>query len=717
MDPAMNQKPVYFPPRPLQMAVLAALTAYAFAAAPPAPAAENRHWGYWPAADTSEWVCNNCPDAQATEAEVQIGLGYSDTGSARLARHTGITSEGPYLLAGGQLRAVNPQGRLIELSAANLGLDTRSISLRAGERDRYRIRLAYASIPGFVAESPRTVFQGLGSNTLTLPEDWIRAAQTSDLSQLDANLRPVKLDRRQETLDAGLKLFPNRSLEYGLHYRRMQEDGMRIHRGSFLTFSAELPTNLDRVTDQIDAHATYRNRSWTATASYHLSVFRNAADSITWDNPFSIGPEQGRMALEPDNRFHQFMLHGSWRPRPQLTTSGRITFGRMEQNAAFAPATINPALLPVALPRSSLDGQVDTLSGNLRAVLTVSPRMTLTGEGYYNDHDNRTERHTYTQIVMDTLSGIDRINRPYSHERLGGRAFVDFRVNPETRLSVGGQAERFKRTLQEVDQTEITAAWAEIRNQVSDQLEAQLRVSRERRILAAPYAAPADVSWLENPLLRKYHLADRNRDQLHTRLAYAFSERLSIGLSADIARDEFPYSRVGLTEAREHSYILDLSAAPRENIAVSAFLGRETIESQLNGASSFAAPNWTAHMKDRIDSLGFTVQANDVVRAGLDIGLDVLFFSGKGNVRMETGSPTPELPALTVRQQTLQWFGRYRFSEQLSMRLDYRYDRFRSRDYALDAVGPATVPEVLTLGQTSPDYTAHFIGGSLVYRF
>lgn len=685
--------------------------------AAPISAPGDRHWGYWPATDTSEWICRNCPESKSTQSEVTIGLGYSDTESAHLAHRTGMADKGAQLLAGGRLRQENANGRFLELSAANLGLDTRNARLRTGERGRYRVEFDYTSIPGFVAEGPQTVFQGLGSSTLTLPEGWIRAPQTSEMSQLDASLRPVSLERRRENLGAGVTLFPNHSLEYGLHYRRIQEDGFRIHRGSFLTFSAELPIDQDRVTDQIDARATYRNQSWTATASYHLSVFRNAADAVVWDNPFSVGPEQGRMALEPDNRFHQFMLAGSWRPVPQFISTGRVAFGRMEQNAAFLPATLNPALLPVTLPRDSLGGQVDTLSGNIRLVLAVNPAITLTGEGFYDDRDNRTERHAYTQIVMDTLPGSERVNRPYSHERLGGRAYVDFRVTPETRLSVGGQIEQFNRTLQEVHQTETTSAWAEIHTPISDRLAVKLRISQERRILADPYETPADVSWLENPLMRKYHLADRNREHLHTRFDYAFSERISAGLSADFSHDDFPYSRVGLTDARDRSYVLDFSVAPRENIVVSAFIGQETVESQLSGASSFAAPNWTADLEDRIDSLGLTVQANDIIRAGLDFGADILLSSGKGSIRMETGSPTPDLPDLRIRQQTLQWFARYRISPQFSVRLDYRYDRFRSRDYALDGVGPAMLAEVLTLGQTSPDYSAYFVGGSLVYRF
>lgn len=84
---------------------------------------------------------------------------------------------------------------------------------------------------------------------------------------------------------------------------------------------------------------------------------------------------------------------------------------------------------------------------------------------------------------------------------------------------------------------------------------------------------------------------------------------------------------------------------------------------------------------------------------------------------MRTGAPAEPLPDLESRLNTVKLYGRYRVNERLSVRVDYLYERFRSKDFTLDNVDPDTIPSVLTLGEESPDYSAHFIGTSLNYRF
>lgn len=695
-----------------------ALASPALASPTQDPLPRSPHWGYWPATDTSNWNCASCPQDPVREREVMLGAGYANTTSTRLARYTGIDG-GSQWLAGARLRQSDPNGRHMDLQAEDLGIDTRAIALRFGEYGRYRTELSYASIPGFVAEAPQTVFQGLGSSRLTLPDDWVRGHSTQAMPALEANLRPVRLDQRRDTVGVAATVFQGPSLEYALDYRRIEQDGFKRKSGSFLIYAAELPVPLDHVNDQIDAGVTYRAGDWTATASYHLSLFRNAVPAVTWDNPFTFGPEQGQMALEPDNYFQQFLLAASWRTLPQLTTAGRIAIGRMEQNARFLPTTVHPVLegSPEPLPRDDLGGRVDTVHGTLRAVWVVGPRLTFTGEGYYDEHDNRTERLTYSQIATDSLLGNPRMNRPYSHARLGGKVIADMQISPANTVSAGGRAEQFTRTLQEVDKTETTSVWGEIRSQVTEKLDAKVRIARERRLLVDRYTTPADVAWVENPQMRKYHLADRDRDQWQMRLSYALSERVNLGVATEHARDDFPYSRVGLQEARERQHVIDLTTMPRENLTISAFLGQETVQSTLRGASSFAEPNWTASQKDHIDSLGLTLHVSDFLRKGFDFGADFLLSSGNGKIRMATSSPADELPDLQFRQQTLQTFGRYRVNDQFSVQVDYRHDRLRSRDYALDGVSATTLPELLSLGGESAHYSAQFIGTRLLYRF
>jgi len=719
----MNNHIAHLMPKRLSLAIALALTASLSVHAEQdqdngaASAARAAPFSYWPQADTESWECSQCPDVSGTEGDVTVGVGYVSEESAFFGRYTGLDDDGLYFLGGVRASYRSEDEKYLDLEASNLGLDSRSLALRGGERGRYRARLNYDQIPSFVAENPRTVFRGVGSTQLTLPADWERANTTGDMGRLNDSLYDISLDSRRDTLGVGVEFWRGRAWDYGIDYRRTEQDGFKIQGGSFLTTASLLPVKVDRVTDQIDARIAYREQNWHAAASYHVSLFDNKADAVTWDNPFSLGGEQGRMAQEPDNRFHQLTLSGGWRPTSKLNTSGRLAIGRMEQDDTFLAPTVNLNLDAPGLPRSDLDGRVNTLTGNLRAVYAAGSRLTVTGEGFYDDRDNRTSRDEFVQVGTDTFVGPARINRPYSFERLGGRLIADFRASDKVRLSAGGRAEQVERTFQEVDKTETTAGWGEIRSTPTDRVDMTLRLTREQRRLDDDYTALPDVVPEENPLLRKYHLASRDRDQARADLSYMVSDRVSLGLSGDYAKDDYDRSRVGLIDARDVAYTLDISAAPRDNLTVSAFYGRERIESTLASSAAFGFPDWTADQRDTIDSFGLTLEARDVVRDGFDAGIDYGYSSGKGRITMRTGAPVAPLPDLESRLNTVKLYGRYRINDRLSVRVDYLYERYRSKDFTLDNVAPDTIPSVLTLGEESPNYSAHFIGTSLNYRF
>jgi MtrB/PioB family decaheme-associated outer membrane protein len=732
---AMDKKTPTFTPSRLSLGIMLALAATLPANAQQdaegaAPTPEKGGWladpesafYYWPPAPPAdEWdACSLCPDVSGWTGDATAGLGYVSDESAYFGRYTGLDDDGLYFLGSARGRYLGADGKYLHLKAEDVGLDTRSLGVRGGERGRYRAYLNYDRIPGFVAENPRTVFRGVGSTDLTLPADWETATSTGGMGRLDDSLTDVRLGTNRDTLSVGADFFRKRTWEYGIEYRRVEQDGFKTQGASFLTTSSILPMPVDRVTDQIEARIAYLQEDWHAILSYHGSFFSNKADAVTWENPFTpfaAGADRGRISQEPDNLSHQVMLAGNWRPTARLDTSARVAVGRMQQDDTFLAPTINPTLATSALPRNDLDGSVDTLTSNLRAVYSAGSRLTLIGEGFYDDRDNRTPRDEFEQVGTDTFIGGTRTNRPYSFERLGGRLTADFRASSNVRLSAGGRAEQVKRTYQEVDKTETTAGWGEIRATPTDRLDMNLRLTREERTLDDPYTALPDVIPEENPLLRKFHLASRDRDQIAARLSYMVSDRVNLGVSADYAKDDYDRSQVGLIDARDRAYTMDVSATPRDNLTVSAFYGREQIDSTMASSAGFGVPDWTAGQRDTIDTVGITLEVQDLGKDGFDAGIDYAYSSGKGRITMQTGVPTAAFPDLESRLNTVRLFGRYRLSDKLSVRVDYLYERYRSRDFALDDVAPDTIPSVLTLGEETPNYSAHFIGTSLNYRF
>ncbi len=58
-----------------------------------------------------------------------------------------------------------------------------------------------------------------------------------------------------------------------------------------------------------------------------------------------------------------------------------------------------------------------------------------------------------------------------------------------------------------------------------------------------------------------------------------------------------------------------------------------------------------------------------------------------------------------------------RFERDCWRGLAYRFESFRSDDFALDGVDEGTIPRVITLGNHSFHYNAHLVGASLSLYF
>jgi len=80
-------------------------------------------------------------------------------------------------------------------------------------------------------------------------------------------------------------------------------------------------------------------------------------------------------------------------------------------------------------------------------------------------------------------------------------------------------------------------------------------------------------------------------------------------------------------------------------------------------------------------------------------------------------SATVGFPDLTTRLNSARLYANFVPRKKLTLRLSYWYESYRSDDWALDDVLPATIDNVLSLGQQSPDYDVNVIALSGRYEF
>ena len=113
-----------------------------------------------PPVDTSAWTCESCPYPKGTTGSVDVGVGTVSDDSAKFGDYTGLESEGPYLLLGGNVSHRGEDGYFADLTAADLGIDTRTLDARAGRAGLYSLRLRLRRDPAALRRRRRDAVPG-----------------------------------------------------------------------------------------------------------------------------------------------------------------------------------------------------------------------------------------------------------------------------------------------------------------------------------------------------------------------------------------------------------------------------------------------------------------------------------------------------------------------------------------------------------------------------
>ncbi len=674
------------------------------------------------APDTSNWKCTACPYPKGSTGSVQVGVGSVSDESARFGDTTGLQKKGPYPDLGGSLQYRDESGTYTDLLASDLGLDTRSLSARGGLEGLFTLQLAYGEIPRWLPDGAMSPFLGVGGTGLTLPTTppGFPAAGTSAMP-LAATLQPVAIGHKQSRLELGGTWLAIADWTLRAGFRRDVRDGTRPTTGAFIASASQLVAPVDQVTEQFELSAAYATRQLQFALGYQISRFSNAVSDLTWSDPFwpvVPGATRGQLALAPNNVLQQVTGSAGYDITPKLRASADFAYGRLTQNAAFLPSTLNGALaagLP-ALPTTSLDGQVDTFNANLKVSATPFDKLRLTALYARDVRDNQTSAHLYPQVIGDTfLDPQARKNVPFSLTQDRLKFNAEYRATPTVKLDAGVAQDNRQRPYTEVVTTRETTVWGRAGAQPLDHLSLALRLAHADR-RHSPYGTATWFGEAENPLLRKYNLADRQRDSAALRADLAVSEKLSLGLNVEGANDDYGASMVGLQSARSVNVGVDASASLAASTRLSLFAQTERIRSTQAGSQSGGAADWKARNKDRFDVLGLSLQHVFIVDR-FTVGADLSSARSTNDVAVDAAASDPLFPAAKTALDSIRLRASYRLQEPLWLDFSLGHERYSSQDWHLDGVLPATLQNLLSLGVQAPQYSVSVFKLGLRYRY
>jgi MtrB/PioB family decaheme-associated outer membrane protein len=415
---------------------------------------------------------------------------------------------------------------------------------------------------------------------------------------------------------------------------------------------------------------------------------------------------------------HQIVGSAGLEITPTVRASGDVAFGRLTQNESYLAATLNTSLagsVP-ALPVASLDGKVDTFNANLRVTATPLADLRVNAHYAHNARENKTGTAAYPQVATDMFVGTgSRDNVPFSFTQDRFKLGADYRGLQGVKLSAGADWDWRSRPYHEVVTTRETTVWGKAGVQAGEKLNLGFRLAKGQRTHSA-YGVSTWFGAPENPLLRKYNLAERQRDTAGVRADITATETLSLGLSVDYSNDSYGRSLVGLKNARSVNMGADLSAALSEKTQLNFFAQSDRLRSRQVGSQSSLFPDWEAAGSDRFHVLGLGLK-HKLLADKLDIGADLSFTRTKSDLRVDQNTNEGAFPQANTAQDTLRVHARYKLSDRLSLNGSLWHERYTSADWRLDGVLPGTVQNLLSLGQQSPDYRVTVLNVSLRYDF
>lgn len=663
--------------------------------------------------DTSNWTCEFCPFESGHRADYEAGATYVSDDSAYFGDATGYDEAGTYLNIDGD-GTYQSDGYQMRWTLEDLALDSRFAEIVGGRQGTYNYHLSYRQIPRRIFDTTDTIFEQTSADTLAVPAGWVTAPLTSGFTELDSSLMPRNIESDRKIAALGGRYMFSDHFRISVDFRRQKQDGTDVFAGSYFSQSSLLPRSFEYETDEIDASIRYANDNGFLTLAYYVSLFDNSNLELRWDNPFTSSPgaEQAALAQPPDNSFHQVSLSGSYRFAPARTVaafSGAV--GKIQQDELLLPYTTNSNIATSPLPQARLDGKVDTT--NLAFTVTTRPykgtRLKLAYR--YDERDNQTSQFLWNRVITDTFnSGEVEANVPYSFERSKLNLSGHYDLFKTVRISGGYDRTTLDRDFQEVAEQTEDSGWGGVRWRPSTLVEVSARAGASERDIDR-YDEAFASSLGQNPIMRKYNLAYRYRQFGKLTFSASMTERpVSFTFNAFYANDDYRQSQLGLLEGEDLRLAADLSWSFSDNASVYLNTGYESIESLQAGSEQFSTPDWRATNADDFITGGVGFRINQIADK-FDLQVDYLRSEGTSEINVDSASGgLSRFPDLESALDSLRVRLIYRLSDRLELGLRLRYESFKAEDWALEGVGPATIPVVLTLGANPYNYDVLAVG-------
>lgn len=615
-------------------------------------------------------------------------------------------------------------------TADNVGYRDQRYFANYERTGRFNVSGLWDQIPQFYSVDTRTPYIHTGDN-LELDDNTQRAVQNGAFNPTPLNAwLPIasQFDLR-ERRDIGSVNFiatPTKQIDVKASFTSQSHVGELPWGASFgFNNDVEVALPYDSRTNDFTLGAEWTNTRNMLSVAYDGSWFDNQDNPLIWDSPLRLddsatsGPGRGRTNLWPSNSAQTVSIGGysKFPHRTQLT--GFISFGSWKNDETLQPFTINSALPQLPLPRTTAAADAGIFSTNLNLVSRPEMDWRFSARFRRYDYSNNTPPFPITQFVnYDTSVASTGPPDLFAHTRTNFDADATWTRLQPVALTVG-----YSRANTGHDFRIFEGTGENVFRLTADAMGSQFFSFRAQYEHGSKTGSGLDEGLLteigEQPGMRHYDIANRNRDKFTGQVDFTPSEIWTFSASAGFGKEDFPDSSFGLEKTDFQTFSLAADAHLPSGFTGGAsynyehYSGDQRSREANPGQENDPNRDWTVNSKERVNYFSiYAMPPKFGPNTEARVSYDYSYALGSYLYAIVPGGPLVppnQLPDVYNKLQQLHLDVRHRLSNRLAATFSYLYEPFRVYDFAFDqsVVNSIVQPSSLVMGYIYRPYTAN----------
>jgi len=615
-------------------------------------------------------------------------------------------------------------------AADNVGYRDQRYSGTYEHTGKFVITGLWDEIPQFYSVDTKTPYT-TSVSPLLLPDATQRQIQNGDPAKLNLYV-PIApqfdLRERRDIGNFSVLATPTEHFDVKAAFTSTRHRG-ELPWGASFGFSNDVEVALpyDSRTNDFTLGAEWTNTRNMFRVAYNGSWFDNLDPTLVWDSPLRVddssssGPGRGQMALWPSNNAQTISASGYSKFAHKTQLTGFVSYGMWNNNEPLLPFTINSALPQIALPRASAEAEAKVVSANLNLVSRPRNDWRFSGRLRTYDYNNQmpvtpiTSYVSYDNGVSTSTTGGPEL---YAHNRTTFDADATWSAKQPYAVTFGytfNHAGYDSRIFDSSGENSFHVS--------ADAVGSQYVTFRANYEYSSRSGSGLNEALLveigEQPGMRHYDLADRNRNRFTGQVDLVPNETVTFSLSGGVGKDDYPDTTFGLQDSTFRTFSAGVDLRQPNGMGAGGSYNFERYaglqRSRSADSSQFNDPtrDWTADSRETVNY--FSIYATPPrfgQKTEARVSYDFSYAEGTYIQSVVPGGPLPTpsaLPKVYNKLQQLHIDVRHRLNRQLAATFSYLYEPFKVYDFAFDqsVVNGIAQPSSLVLGYVYRPYTAN----------